>query len=243
MFEVRRPQWLQLHCLIALAASALSTLFYHHSALADTRYSSFNNNFSNQAPIDFSLSFSRSDLDLTSNKISYPIRQSRISANVFNRVSTNLNIGLIIGSNYLSLSNDTATAGLSLNGNHIGFAINGIFGEDIQLALRARYIYQEATGENTLRIASLTWHEWLAEVTLRFSMGSQWALITGAGVMGLDVDRRVSGDINETIRMKLADNVQGKLAIELLTAPADRIRLTLKKGAANGLQLSFAHAF
>ena len=61
--------------------------------------------------------------------------------------------------------------------------------------------------------------------------------------MGVDADRQASGDINETIRMELTENIQGKLAIELLTTPADRIRLTLEKGAANGLQLSFAHAF
>lgn len=242
-----RPQWLRPQCFITLAISALSALCYHHDALADTRYSGFNNNFrnhsNNQSPIDFSLSFSRTDLDLVSNKITYPVRQSRISANIVNRVSANLNIGLIIGSNFLSLNNDIATAGLSLSGSHIGFAVNSTFGKELQLGLYASYIYQDARGENTLRIASLTWHEWLAEATLRLRLGSQWALMAGAGFMGLDTERRISGDINETIRMKLAENVQGKLAIEILTAPADRIRLTLNRGAVNGLQLSFAHAF
>lgn len=238
-----RPPWVQLRCLIVTAISALSTLCYHHNVLADTRYSSYNNNFSSQSPIDFSLSFSKVDLDLLSNKITYPTRQSRISANVFNRVSDNLNIGLIIGSNFLSLDNDTATTGLSLDGSHIGFAVNGVFGTNLQLILRAYYIYQEARGGNTLRIVSLTWHEWLTEATLRLSIGPQWALMAGAGAMGVDADRQASGDINETIRMGLTENIQGKLAIELLTTPADRIRLTLKKGAVNGLQLSFAHAF
>jgi hypothetical protein len=228
------------------AISALSTLGYHHNVLADARYSSYNNfsnHSNNQSPIDFSLSFSKVDLDLLSSNITYPVRQSRISANIFNRVSDNLNIGLIIGSNFLSLDNDTATTGLSLSGSHIGFAINGVFGTNLQLILGAYYIYQEAREENTLRNVSLTWHEWFTEATLRLRLGPQWALMAGAGVMGVDADRRASGDINETIRMELSENIQGKLAIELLTTPADRIRLTLEKGAANGLQLSFAHTF
>ena len=61
--------------------------------------------------------------------------------------------------------------------------------------------------------------------------------------MGIDTDRRVSGDINETTRLKLANDFQGRMAIEILTAPADRIRLTLNWGAFDGFQLTFAHAF
>jgi len=243
MLEAKQTQRIQTRRILALVISALSTLCYHHGVLADTRYSGFNNSFSNRSLVDFSLSFSRIDLDLKFNNIIYPTRQSRISVNVFNRVSTNLNIGLILGSNFLSLDNDAVTAGLSLNGNHIGFAANGTFGNKIQLGLNAHYIYQEAKGENTLRTTSLTWHEWLAEATLRLSLGSQWALIAGTGIMGLDADRRVSGDINETIRMKLTDNVQGKLAIEILPAPTDRIRLTVTRGTFDGAQLTFAHAF
>lgn len=247
MAETKHRRWLRPQHLIALAISTLSILCYHHSAFADSRYSGPNSNFShhshNQSPVDFSLSFSRIDLDLISNNTTYPARQNRISANIFNRVSANLNIGLIIGANFLSLNNDAATSGLSLNGNHLGFAVNGTFGNKLQLGLHASYIYQQAKGDNALRTASLTWHEWLTEATLRLKLGTHLAILVGGGLMGLDADRQVSGDINETIRMKLANNVQGKLAAEILTAPADRIRLSLNRGAFNGFRLTFAHAF
>ncbi len=247
MSEVKHRRRFRPRCIIVLAISALSALSYHHSALADTLYSSFNNNFSNHyssnSPVDFSLSFSRADLDLESGNVVYPTTQNRISAIWVNRISANLNIGLIIGTNYISLDNDAATAGLSLNGNHIGFSVNEIFGNNLQIGLRAYYIYQQATGENTLRTASLTWHEWLAEATLRLRLGKHWAIIAGGGLTGLNVDRRVKGDINETIRMELANDVQGRIAVEILTAPADRIRLTLNRGAFDGFQLTFAHAF
>ena len=247
MFKINRPQRLQLHILFALAVSAMYALFYNHSALADTRYSSFNNNFSNRSsnnsPVNFSLSFSGMGLNLDSSNISYSIDQSRISVLLVDRVSASLDIGLIIGSNFTSLNNDAATAGFSLDGNHIGFSISQIFGNNLQPGLHAYYLYQQANGENALRTASLTWHEWLAETTLRVRLSNHWAIIAGGGVMSLKADRRVSGDINETIKMKLANSFQGKIAIELFTAPDDQIRLTVNRGAFDSSQLTFSHAF
>jgi hypothetical protein len=43
--------------------------------------------------------------------------------------------------------------------------------------------------------------------------------------------------------MELANEFQGRMAIEILTAPTDRIRLTLNRGAFDGVELNFAHAF
>ena len=182
-------------------------------------------------------------MSLTSNNTTYPVKLRRVSAKLFNKLSPKVNIGLILGSSFISQDNDVATAGLSLNGSHIGFAVNGIFGNELQLGLHASYIYQEANGENTLRTVSLIWHEWLTEATLRLKLGTHWAILAGAGLTGLNADRRVSGDINETIRMKLANDFQGVMAVEILTAPADRIRLSLNRGAFDGFQLTFAHAF
>jgi hypothetical protein len=193
--------------------------------------------------VNFSLSFSGTDVNLDSSSVSYSIEQTRISALLVDRVSNNLNIGLIVGSNFTSLNNDTATAGFTLSGNHIGFSIDQVFGNNLQPGLHAYYIYQQANGESALRTASLTWHEWLAEATLRVRLSHHWAIIAGGGVISLKADRRVSGDINETIRMKLANNFQGKIAIELLTAPDDQIRLTVNRGAFDSSQLSFSHAF
>ena len=247
MFEIRRPQRFQPHYLFALVISAMSAHLYDHSAFADTHYSSFNNNFSNHSsndsPVNFSLSFSVTDLNLDSGNVSYSIEQSRISALLVDRVSANLNIGLIVGSNFSSFNNDAATVGFSLNGNHIGFSVNQTFGNDLQPGLHAYYIYQQANGENTLRTASLTWHEWFAEATLRLRLSNHWAIIAGSGVINLKADRRVSGDINETIRMNLDNNFQGKIAIELHTAPDDQIRLTVNRGAFDSSQLTFSHAF
>ena len=61
--------------------------------------------------------------------------------------------------------------------------------------------------------------------------------------MGMDVDRRVRGEINETVRMKHTDDALARMGAEIFTAPGDRIRLTLNRGALDGLELTFTHAF
>jgi hypothetical protein len=235
------PHSKNLRWFLCFIINTLALFCFHPNAIAETRYSSFNNNY--QSPTDFSLSFSNTDLNLESNNTIYPVAQDRVSVLMVTRITTNLDIGLILGSNFTSLDNDPATAEFPLNGSHIGFSVHQTFGNDLQIGLYAYYIYQQATGENTLRKATLTWHEWLTEATLRLRLSNHWAVIAGGGFTGLNVDRQVKGDINETTNMKLKDNVQGRIAIELLTAPGDRIRLTLNRGAYEGLDLTFAHAF
>lgn len=223
----------------ALIVIVLTLFCSQQYVIAETR----NANINNQYPVDFSLSFSQKDADLQSNNVIYLTRENRISVNLFNEVSSGLSIGLIIGSNFITQDKDATTAGMSLNGNHIGFAIKKILGNNPQLGLHAQYLYQEAKGENDLRTASLNWHEWIAEANLQLNLGSRWAIIVGGGAVGLEADRNVSGDINETIRMKLKNDFQGRVTIEINTAPDDRIRLTFNRGASDGILLSFAHAY
>jgi hypothetical protein len=243
----KNQRWFRCLPLNTLALITLTFFCFYHNAAAETRYLNNDDGTSSdshyQSPTDFSLSFSNTDLNLKSNNTIYPVAQDRVSVFMVTRITTTLDIGLILGSNFASLDNDPATAEFSLNGSHIGFSVQQIFGKDLQIGLYAYYIYQQATGENTLRKATLTWHEWLTEATLRLRLSNHWAIIAGGGFTGLDVDRRVKGDINETTAMNLNGSAQGRMAIELLTAPGDRIRLTLNRGAYEGLDLAFAHAF
>ena len=97
-------------------------------------------------PVDFSLSFSYTDLDLDVDDKTYSINQRRISASLFQIVTPSLRTGLNIGSTYLGLDNDTATSGIDLNGNHIGFTVIGTKGTNPRIGLRAQYLYQELKG-------------------------------------------------------------------------------------------------
>ena len=218
---------------------SLTLLLCHHRVVVGSEHDHFNRH----VPLDFSLSFSRNDLDLESGSVLYPAKQTRISVGLLNKLNPNLNIGLILGSTYISQDNDPAISGISLNGNHIGFAVDGFIGQDLQAGLHAQYLFQQTSGKNAVRTVTLNWYEWLAEARLQFTLDPRFVIIVAAGFTGLDAERQVSGDINETTRMNFETNSQNRLAIEIRSTPDDRIRLTLNRGTMNGIQLAFAHVF
>lgn len=213
-------------------------LTLQNSAKAETDI----NNFSDY-PVDFSLSFSHSNLDLEQNSTIYSINQRRISATLYDISNPSLTAGVILGSSYLSLNNDPVTAGFSLNGYHMGLAINTFTRSNPKLGLHGSYLYQETEGSNNQRSIKMNWHEWLIETLFSISVTSHWGFNLGAGMSGVDTERRVSGDINETLRMKSNNGFQGKVEFEYHPYPSGRISLMITRGIYEGTRLIFARTF
>lgn len=224
--------------LIFFITSFLFFSLFTNTAVADSRYSRMTN-----YPVDFSLSFSHTDLELEANYDTYSINQRRISAALFQIVSPSLKTGLNLGSTYLGLDNDAATSGIDLNGNHIGFTVIGARGSNPRIGLRAQYLYQEVKGSNNLRSATLSWLEWHTEAFLTIDLGSYWTLNTAAGLVGIDARRRVKGDINNTLKLKQDASFQGTIGIDLNTQPDGKISLIFSRGINNGTLLAFAREF
>lgn len=191
-------------------------------------------------PTNFSLSFLYSNVDLIANNNIINVNQRRISASISNTINSYLDIGLILGSSYLGLDNDTLTEGMDLNGNHIGFLVQGAVGNSAQLGYRAYYLYQDVKGSDTLRSATLTWVEWLSEASLRLNIGSSWTLNLGAGLLGIEARRRVNGDINDSLMLKNNTDFQGHFSISLHTKPDGMITMNIFRGAQSGAALTFS---
>ncbi|WP_455198834.1 hypothetical protein [Kaarinaea lacus] len=193
--------------------------------------------------MDFSLSFSQTTLDLDADGASYSVYQRRISAALFHIISPSLRSGINLGSTYIDLDDDAATSTFDMNGNHIGITVMGSKGDNPRIGLSAQYLYQELRGENSLRSATLSWLEWHAEASLEFDLGPYWTINTGAGLVGIDARRKVSGDINDTLKLKQGSDFQGRLRIDLNTHPDGRVSVIFNRGVQTGTMLVFARGF
>jgi hypothetical protein len=227
------PNWSKLILIVAISLPILQ-----NTAIAGTDL----NNYSDY-PMDFSLSFSHSDLDLKKNSTTYSVDQRRISAILYDITNPSFTAGLILGSSYLSLNTDPVTAGLSLNGYHIGLAMNAHTRGNPQLGLHGYYLFQETEGSNNLRRVTMNWNEWLAETLFSIAVTPRWGFKLGAGMSGVDTERRVSGDINGTLRMKSDMGFQGKVEIEYHPYPSGRISLVFNRGIYAGTRFIFARTF
>lgn len=216
----------------------LSLMFFQNTARADTDVSYYSS-----SPLDFSLSFSHSYLDLKKNDVRYTLNQRRISANLYDLSNPAFHTGLILGSSYLSMDNDLPTEGLLLNGYHIGIAINAFTNGNPRLGLRGYYLFQETKGSSNLRSVTINWNEWLLEGLLHISTSIHWGINLAAGMSGVDVERSVNGDINDTIRLKPDIGFQGEAGIEFRPDPTGRISLVISRGIYDGTRLIFARTF
>lgn len=194
-------------------------------------------------PVDFSLVLSHADIHLRATGQTRHANLNRISASLFEAQNPHLQYGFLIGSSSLSLNDDAATAGLHLSGYHAGLTLRGNYGDNPHLSFELRLIYQQVEDETTLRRVTLSWTEWATEVAARLHLGSRWAVTFGAGYTGLDGERRVNGDLNETLGMVLNTSPQARLELALRVPPGGQVGLALQRGAFDGATLRFSRTF
>jgi len=127
-------------------------------------------------PFEFTLTFSNNDIDLQDGDINYPATMDRISFSILSIDNEHIQWGFVAGSSYLSLDNDTALAGMNLNGYHAGFTLRGHAGTNPQLGLRGVYRYQETRNEFATQSATISWHELNIAATGKILLGQHLGL-------------------------------------------------------------------
>jgi hypothetical protein len=196
-----------------------------------------------QTPFDFSLLLSNSDIDLQTSDSKQPVSLDRISITVFSIIEPQLEFGFITGSSNLSLDNDAATAGVSLNGYHAGLALRSHLGRNPQIGFHAHYIYQEAKNETATQSATLSWHEWAAGISGMILLGSQLELNAGWAHHDIDARRRATGIINETQNLRLESDSQAQLGIAWRVHGGGHVGLSLQRGSYQQIEFRFSQKF
>jgi hypothetical protein len=196
-----------------------------------------------QTPFDFSLLFSNSDIDLQASDSKHLVSLDRISITVFSIIEPQLEFGFITGSSNLSLDNDAASAGMSLNGYHAGLAMRRYLGRNPQIGFHAHYLYQETKNETATQSATLSWHEWAAGISGVIILGSQLELNAGWAHHDIDARRRATGIINETQSLQLESGSQAQLGIAWLVHGGGRVGLSLQRGSYQQIEFRFSQKF
>lgn len=211
-----------------------STQLGNHSTHHNTHY---------RYPIDFTLTFSNSDIKLRADHKIHHVALERISISVFSLQDKHIQWGFSSGSSYLNLSNDSALTGISLNGYHAGFALRAHFGNNPQLSLHTHYRYQKTTHETANQTAALSWHEWMIAATGKIILGQQLELTLGGAYSDIDARGYVRGDMNDSLHLQLNSNPQSLLELAWLADPNGRISVAWQSGAYENIAFNFSRTF
>lgn len=193
--------------------------------------------------LDLALRFSHSDLDLKSAGTTYPVDFNRVDVLLINESYGGLDFGLILGNTYLSLHNDSPSAGVGYSGSHLGFLVRRQFDTHPRLITQAYYLFQQVGGDSPDNTLDLDWHEWQLAASLRFGLGANLGLIMGAAYNDVDAEQRISGATNLTRDLTLEDNLQGSLELEMLTSGDGRVSVAITGGGHTGIGISFGRLF
>lgn len=253
----RLGKLLRRHCFVipAYSIGLLLVTLNPARASADSYQGSFSSNAYNTVdndsytsarydyPIDFALTFSNSDIDLREGNSHYPVALDRISISVFALEEEHIQFGFITGSSNLSLDNDSAVAGMSLNGYHTGLAVRGHYGHNPQFGFHADYRYQETRHETATQSAILSWHEWTIAATGKVTFGEHLRVMLGGAYNGVKAHRRAQGDINNALNIELDSAPHAQFGLEWLTGASGRVSFALQRGAYDTVAFNFVRAF
>ena len=192
---------------------------------------------------DFSLALSHNELALASGNNRYPVELSQVTVSMLETDNDDVDFGLQLGNSYASLGNDNPSAGLSLNGYHLGLSAGTQLGNNPRLALQALAQYHYLSDSTATTTVKLDWFEWQFSASLRLALAPSWGLRLGAAYSGVDAQRRVTGSVYHTLAMDLADPLHGLLALEKLFPNGGRASITLLGGGRRGASLAFARRF
>jgi hypothetical protein len=154
-----------------------------------------------------------------------------------------LEYGFIMGSSRVTVSDDPNLAGISLDGYHLGLALHSHFGRNPQLALKARYLYQEVSNRDDNQKDLLSWHEWEAGGQVSLRPISSLVMSAGVAQTGIDATQRLRGNTSLTQSIKTAGGSQYFAGLTLLVDNGGRVSLYLQRGIRRGFELSFARGF
>ena len=229
--------------LLAVTNPATALADFYTGGFSNNAYTSAYNNTRYDYPIDFTLTFSNSDIDLREGATHYPVALDRISISVFSLEEEHIQFGFITGSSYLSLDNDTAAAGMSLNGYHTGLGVRGQYGHNPQIGFDADYLYQETRNETASQSTTLSWHEWNIAAIGKLTLGQHLRVMLGGAYSSVKVHRRARGTINDTLNIELDSAPHAQFGLEWLTGTGGRVSIALQRGAYDTVAFNFVQAF
>jgi hypothetical protein len=232
--------------LTTIGPATASADSYQGSFSSNTYNTVYNDSYNSARydyPIDFALTLSNSDIDLHEGNTHYPVSLDRISISVFSLEQEPIQFGFITGSSNLSLDNDTAVAGMSLNGYHTGLAVRGHYGRNPQFGFHADYRYQETRHETPTPSAILSWYEWTIAATGKVTFGEHLRVMLGWAYSGVKARRHARGDINDTLNIELDSAPHAHFGLEWLTGTDGVVSIALQRGAYDTVAFNFVRAF
>ncbi|WP_455201711.1 outer membrane protein [Kaarinaea lacus] len=165
--------------------------------------------------IDFSFLINSSTIEFTDSDTVVDTDITRFGVLSYHVPSSGPHFGFALGYSYGDLSNHPTFQSIDMDGWYVGILVRGMAYESERMAisLEAQYTYQDLSGADTTRTASLSWNEYSVNATLHVALTKALRIYAAPLYGGVDAtyQYQVQGTAGQSDKLE-ANNNAGFLA-------------------------------
>ncbi len=195
--------------------------------------------------LDFALHLSRLKVDLNDGQRTAATTVKHAGIASFNLSNAALQPGLSLGYAYIDTTDQPLTAGMELKGFYIGPALRGalIDGRTFTLSVTGSYLYQRVRDSNTTQAVTLEWYQPQLDLDAVWHISASVGLAIGGQFGRVDVDERIEGTVNQTLKLKRNSTFGGVAGVEFDLGGDGRVGVLLHQAVGDGAEIYFQRQF
>lgn len=197
------------------------------------------------ASLDFALHLSRLETSLNDGQQAIDTTVKQLGIVSFDIGQQTLQPGLAVGYAYVSDSNQSATAGMELQGFYIAPALRGVLidGQRFTATLTGTYLYQRVKDSNTDRAVTLEWQQPQVDLDVKCRITRQIGLLLGGQYGRIDVDEKITGSIDQTLTFNTGPTLGYRAGLEFDLEGNGQVGMLLHRAIGDGVEIYFQRQF
>ncbi len=195
--------------------------------------------------LDFSLHFTNAEAPFDYGGQSYDTTSRRIGVSWREKTSEHVTLGMYGGYAYVTQMNNPATAGLQLDGYHVGFSLQGILlgGQRASLIYSVTYTYQKVDHKSDTQTVVIDWSESQAQLGTIIALTKKLRLYGGGSYGYIKGQERANGTITHTTDISRDARAGGFLGIDWNVDPDGYIGVEASAGLTRGGEIYFKRSY
>lgn len=194
---------------------------------------------------DFSLRFASAAAPFDYGAQTYNTTIRWIDVSWREKTSEHVTLGMYGGYSYLTQTNNPATAGIQLDGYHVGFSLHGILlsGHRASLFYSAAYTYQKVDHTSDAQTVVIDWSEPQAQLGTIITLTKRLRLVGGGSYGYIGGQERASGTITHTTDIKRHSRAGGFLGLDWNVDPDGYVGVEASAGLTRGGEIYFKRSY
>lgn len=195
--------------------------------------------------LDFSFLIDHSTINLTENDVVIETNINRVGVLVYDVPDRGPHFGFALGYAFGDFNNNPQFEPLDMDGWYLGVLARGFAyqSQRFSISMEGRYIYQDISGADDLRVTELSWNEYSFNVIFQMALTSNLRFFAAPVYGDVDARYRERGIVNQTVKMSSDKNAGYFAGLQYWLDARESVSLQYQDHIFKGIVLDFKRLF